>query len=164
MHLNEKQTNDEFPKRKVSIHFVPLNENIPDTIRDYRAIGALENYNIKIMSSGKNYHVRDQDGTIELYTSMGKSEQDQMLASDTLPEDADILVMTYTQLGTLDSDKVNWFLRIMQNENLDISLNMDEFHKATGVNSNTGRTIQEAMDIRRKQGNAFNRHARKPRS
>ncbi|MFX4300219.1 strawberry notch C-terminal domain-containing protein [Pseudosulfitobacter pseudonitzschiae] len=130
--------------------------NVPDVLRDMKAVGALEGFRMDgkkevrflMLTSGSRYISVSVDpmtgNAVEFEeTSLKPKDRKQIFESGQWPEGYNLVLTTYSQFNVNDENPRAEWLKSIADENTMFVL--DECHNALNPRSNTGRNFRDAI-------------------
>lgn len=142
IHLREKPTNRcVYVTESAAI-------NVPDVLRDIKAVGGLKEAKVLLLTSGSEFI----DVTVDPATgkeirreilSPKPKQRREIYESGDWPDDYNLVITTYSQFNVKeDAPQAEWLANVANDDTLFV---LDEAHNALNPRSNTGRNFREAQ-------------------
>ncbi|MXX91816.1 MAG: hypothetical protein F4213_21600, partial [Boseongicola sp. SB0677_bin_26] len=121
--------------------------NVPDVMRDIKAVSGLDRFRVKMLSAGSKFTEPDGEGGEVEILSESPRERRRIFDSGEWPEDTEIVITTYSQFnGREDSPRAEWLASVADGGLGNLLLVMDEAHNALNPKANVGRNFRSMID------------------
>ena len=138
MHLRDR------PRRRCLYVTESSAINVPDVLRDLKAVSGLDRFKVKLLTTGSTFKELDGEGGERLIVSETPEERRRIFDSGEWPEECDVVITTYSQFnGADDNPRPEWLANIAGD---DLLLVMDEAHNALNPKANVGANFRRAID------------------
>lgn len=137
------------PNKRLLLFTESGSVNVPDVVRDLRAVGLWGNFRVGFLSSNSRVADLEVDPATGQMVEVEKksipnARQKEIFESMQWPEEYDVLITTYSKYNShVDAPTSLWIAGAMNDDTMII---LDEAHNALNPNSNQGRNIRSALD------------------